>query len=563
MTDNLSRPKLPDLLLARHWLLLLLVFAGVVIAAETRDPLDIELRDAETALHNHEYKRAAAAYRRAANLSGDAEIARKATRVAYTYGFNEDALEAAERWVELDDSSDEALLYVAQLQLRLGSVRKSRRSFARLLERSISSTGEGLLSLVPILSREDADDAYDVMRWLARREGDSAEAQYAVGIMALQAGDHDEALKRAKLAESLDEEWLKPSLLHSRALLQAGRQEEAIEYVARIVGDDPQPDPEARMELAILYMSVGRDDDALSQVNQILLEQPARTDALRLMAIINFRQENLDAARADFQDLLSSGRYTMDALYYLARIADYRGETDRALALYSQIDSGQHAIVSQRRASSIIVRGGDLERALDHLQRFGEQQPSYAVDMLLAQAQLLASERQNERSLDIYNRVVTYRPDSERVVLGRAEVMLRVGQSDAAIAEYRRALKRWPDSPMAMNALGYTLTYYGDDLREAAKLIEKAYELEPDSAAVIDSYGWVLHRQGKSAEALPHLERAWEILQDPEVAAHLVEVLWTLGRHDDALTLLDEAEAMGEDHPMLKDARKFVETERP
>ncbi|MDZ7644757.1 MAG: tetratricopeptide repeat protein [Woeseiaceae bacterium] len=540
--------------------LAMLAFCAVpAFAGNTdRDAADEHLRAAELALQRHEYKRAAVEYRRAAELSGSAETARQATRVAYTYGFDEDALEAAGRWTELDEGSDEALLYLAQLQLRVGDLQKARGSFRKLLERSKEPADERLLALMPILSQEDAGDAFELMRQLARPHANSAAANYAVGVMALQADDHEEAGRRAKRAMELDKEWIKPRLLYARSLLLAGSTEKAIDYAARIVGDDPDPDPEARLELAIMYMSAGRDDDALSQVNQILLEQPARTDALRLMAIINFRQENLDAARADFQDLLSSGQYTMDALYYLARIADYRSEYERALALYTQVNSGQHAVISQRRASGILARDGEIDEALDHLQRFGEQHPNHAVDMVLAQAQLLASNGEYERSLEIYDRVASYRPDSESVVLGRAEVLLRLGRADAAVAAYREAVERWPESAMALNALGYTLTYHDDDYDEAARLIRKALKKEPGSAAIIDSHGWVLFRLGKHEEALAELERAWAMIRDPEIGAHIVEVLWELGRCDEARAMMKEAEELDPDHPTLQDVRERV-----
>jgi len=84
--------------------------------------------------------------------------------------------------------------------------------------------------------------------------------------------------------------------IRPRALLLEGKHDEAIDYTARLIGDDPDPDPEARVELAIMMMSVGRDEDALSQVNQVLLEQPGNMDALRLMALINFRLGHFDAA---------------------------------------------------------------------------------------------------------------------------------------------------------------------------------------------------------------------------------------------------------------------------
>ncbi len=539
---------------------LFLLAAAPLLAEQTpSQQVDAHVSAAELALQQHEYRLAAAEYQKAALLSGDPTTARRATRVAFTYGFNEEALEAAERWVELDRDSEEALLYVAQLQLRLGQLRKAQQSFRGLIERSGERADERLLDIAPVLSREDEADAFKVMRYLAKPYKDSAIAHYAVGLMALQAGDHEVAGERAQRAIDIDKEWIQPQLLFARSLLLAGDTDAAIEYVARIVGDDPDPDPEARQELAILYMSVGRDDDALSQVNQILLEQPARFDALRLMAIINFRQENLDAARADFRDLLASGSYTMDALYYLARIADYRGETERALALYMQVSNGQHAVVSQQRASGILAHEKGIEQAIDHLQKFAEQHPQLAIDMTLAQAQLLASENELEQSLAIYNRVLGYRPDDERVVLGRGEVLLRLGQVDEAITSYRQAVKRWPDSALSLNALGYTLTNHGDDYKEAARLIRKALRLSPNSAAIIDSHGWVLYRLGENEQALSELQRAWLQIKDAEVAAHVVEVLVALKRCDDASSMLEEAATHFPEHPLLEDSRQLAQ----
>ncbi len=561
MIDEFARPETatPTSLLLKGLAMLLVAHAACqpALAKEEPEPADEHLRAAELALQQHEYRKAAIEFHEAAILSGEPAIARRATRVAYTYGFNEIALDSALRWTEVDEENDEALLYVAQLQLRLGQLRKARRNFRQLLERGEEPVEDRLLDLVPILSQEDAGDAYRLMAQLARPYRKSAQANYAVGVLALQADDHEEAAERAQKALAIEPEWIKPKLLYSRALLLAGEEEEAIDYAARIVGDDPDPDPEARLELAILYVSAGRDDDALSQVNQILLEQPSRTDALRLMAIINFRLENLDAARADFEDLLATGQYTMDALYYLARIADYRGDIERALTLYSQVTRGPHTIISQRRASGIIAREVNLEGALDHLQRFGDRHPSFAVDMVLAQAQLLASQHELERSLEIYDRVVSYRPEDENVILGRAEVLLRLDKVDEALAEYRRAVRLWPDSASALNALGYTLTYHSKDYNRAARLIRKALEIEPDSPAIIDSYGWVLYRLGEHEEALAQLERAWDMMRDPEIGLHLVEVLAALGRCDEADAMLGEAVALDADHPLLDEVREL------
>jgi len=533
------------------------------LLADDAEELSEHLLQAELALQNKQYQEAASEYRRAAELSDDPEIAQQATQIAYSYGFNKEALKSAKRWAKLDDESDEALLYVSQLYLRNGEIRNSQRSFEKLLKRGQQPADERLLALIPFLSQEDASLAYELMLKLAKPYQDSAEANYAVAVMALQAGEAETAGERAKKATEIEPDWVKPHLLYARAMLLSGDEDGAIDYTSRLVGDDPDPDPEARLELAIMLLSAGRDDDALSQVNQILLEQPARTDALRLMAIINFRLDYLDAARDDFQDLLETGHYTMDALYYLGRIADRNADLEQALRYYSQVTRGSNAIISQRRAAGIIALNGDEEKALEHLSEFAEINPNHAVDMLQSKAQLLSSLERYPEALEYYDKVVAYRPDSEGAHLGKAELLLRMDRLDDAIELYRKTAKRWPDSAMTLNALGYTLADRTDRYDEAAKLIQKALKMDPESAAIIDSWGWVLYRQGQHDEALFHLERAYERFRDPEVASHIIEVLWALERHDDAETTLANAELLFPDNGLLKSVRERLLSDTP
>ena len=548
----------PRLLSALWVATVLTLFCPIAFADDeaARSEAAAHLLQAELALQGSDFLEAAREYRKAAQASNSVDIARQATRVGYSFGFNDEALLAAKRWLELEEGSDEALLYVAQLQLRLGELRTSRRNFKKLIERGDEDADQRLLSLVQVLSEEDPDDADKVMRWLAKPYKKSAYAQYATAAIAMQAGDTEYAEERALRAIELDPEWTKAKLLYARTMLLSGRQDEAIDYTARLIGDDPDPDPDARMELALMMMTAGRDDDALSQVNQILLEQPSRADALRMMAIINFRLENLDAAWADFQDLLASGRFTMDALYYLARIADVRGEHERAVRLYSQVQSGPNVVVSQRRASALIAyQMEDPQKALQQLEEFGNKNPGHAIDMVLARAQLLASLEEYDEALGYYDKYVMYRPDDESALLGRGELLLRMGRLDDSIEQYRAAADRWPESAMSLNALGYTLADRTDQYREAEKLIRKALELDPDSAAIIDSLGWVLFKQGEYEAALAELRRAYEKLDDHEVAAHIVETLVALDRRDEALEVLADAESRHTDSQLLQDVR--------
>ena len=543
------------------------LIADPAVAADEPKTSDASahILQAEMALQRQDYLEATVEYRKAAELSKSAEVARKATMVGFSYRFDDEALKAAKRWAKLAPDSDEARIYLAQCYFRGGDLRNARKSFRRLIDKGDEPPGRRLLSLVRYLSEEDEPEKADkLVRALAKPYKDSPLAHYAVAVLALEAGDTEHAKQRALRSSELDPENIKPKLLYARAMLVEGDTEGAIEYTARIIGDDPDPDPDARMELAIMYMMSGRDDDALSQVNQVLLEQSGRTDALRLMAIINFRQEFLDAAWDDFEDLLATGQYRMDALYYLGRIADYREDFDQAILLYREVRYGMNAPAAQRRASALLAfERDDIEAAVEVLDEFAESSPPHAVDMLIAKAQLHATSKNYEESLALYDRAVEFRPEKESIALSRAEVLLRMDRLDDALNAYSDAARKWPNSALSLNALGYTLADRTERYAEAEVLIRKALELDPDSPAIIDSMGWVLFKLGRHAEALTELQRAYAGFDDPEVAAHLVEVLVALDRSDEALELLESATEKTPDSPLLDDVRNRLFPDTP
>ena len=105
-----------------------------------------------------------------------------------------------------------------------------------------------------------------------------------------------------------------------------------------------------------------------------------------------------------------------------------------------------------------------------------------------------------------------------------------------------------------LNALGYTLADRTDRYREALQLIDRARVAEPGNAAIIDSYGWVLFRLGKSRQALDHLRHAYALQKDPDIASHLGQVLWALGNRDEARRYFDEARRLDPDNRSLQRA---------
>jgi tetratricopeptide (TPR) repeat protein len=111
---------------------------------------------------------------------------------------------------------------------------------------------------------------------------------------------------------------------------------------------------------------------------------------------------------------------------------------------------------------------------------------------------------------------------------------VQLGRVEDALEDFGHLVAAYPDDPTALNALGYTLTDMTNRHDEAYQLIYRALGMQPENPAILDSMGWVLFRLGRPEEGLPFVERSWELMPDAEIAAHLGEILWALGRKDEA-----------------------------
>src|SRR5258707_9377065 len=107
-----------------------------------------------------------------------------------------------------------------------------------------------------------------------------------------------------------------------------------------------------------------------------------------------------------------------------------------------------------------------------------------------------------------------------------------------------------------MNAPGYASAARTDSLLEGRELIEKALKLATDESFIIDSMGWVLYRMGKLKDSLGYLRRAFAGRPDPEIAAHLGEVLWAMGERVEAERVWGDATRESPDNETLTNTIK-------
>ena len=179
--------------------------------------------------------------------------------------------------------------------------------------------------------------------------------------------------------------------------------------------------------------------------------------------------------------------------------------------------------------------------------------------MLIAEAALLRENGRIQEAFDFLEQQIAENPEQTDLLSESALMEERLNKLDLMENRLRNLIELRPDNPNAYNALGYAYADRNERLPEARQLIEKALALAPDDAAILDSMGWVLFRQGDLPGALSYLERSYGKHEDPEIAAHLGEVLWVIGRQEEARRLLSEAQKKFPSNTVLSDTvrRRF------
>ncbi len=162
-------------------------------------------------------------------------------------------------------------------------------------------------------------------------------------------------------------------------------------------------------------------------------------------------------------------------------------------------------------------------------------------DAYLLEAELYKDDEKADAEHETYVRALAAFPDESAVLYSRALMWERRDDIARAEADFRKILATNPEDVNALNALGYTLADRTKRYQEALELISRALTAQPDSAAIIDSYGWVLYRLGRNKQALVELRRAYTKQKDAEIGAHLAEVLWVMGEKEEARKYFEDA----------------------
>jgi tetratricopeptide (TPR) repeat protein len=476
----------------------------------------------------------AQAYVDLAKRTRDPRIARRATEVALYARMNNAAVDAATIWHETEPGSTRPLEALAGLLITAGRYDDALPNLKKLLAGSANDTANGFTQLTRTLANaQDKGAALKLVQSLAADHPRLAEAHFAVARAAVNGGDERLALEEARKAGQLRPDWEAPVLLEAQ-LLQKVSVDQAASRLTGHLKKHPAA-RETRLAYARLLVAQKRFGDARAEFQKLMAGVPDSSDMAFAVALLSLQLKDYDAAEKYLRSLIESPYRDKDGVrLYLGQIAEERKNLPEALRWYGEVGEGEQYVQAQVRYAQVLARQGKLDEARARLQQAAAKSSQQRVQLILAEAQLLRDANQPNAAFDLVGQALDRVPNNPELLYDYAMLAEKIERVDILEASLRKLIEIRPEHAHAYNALGYSFAERNQRLPEARELIEKALQLAPDDSFIIDSMGWVLYRMGNLKDSLGYLRRAFAGRPDPEIAAHLGEVLWALGERAEA-----------------------------
>ena len=517
----------------------------VVHAKRIAEPFDVsddavfQLLVAEFAGQRGRLDLAVDKYLAAAKSMNSAEVAERAARIAVFARKYDSAIEAAKIWAANSPDSNEPKQILAAMYIRTGNAEAAKHELEQVLNGKADEQGSQLRMIVNLLGREqDKQTALSVMGKLLENRGEHVEANVAYTLLAIRAEKPDVAKIAITRVTNLGALDANLAVAYIALLQKHNRTSEAITWLKDRV--QATSDEGLRLVYARLLADAGRYDAAREQFLILAKAAPTNSDVVYALGLLNLQAERISEAEVQFEQLVKLDVREDDARFYLGQISESRGDFTSAITSYRAVDSGQNYFMAQVRVALLLAGEKDIAGARAQLKSIRPGNPEQEKQLLNTEAEILAQNKQYTEAMAIYDAALLNGYDME-LLYTRAMLAEQMGRIDLLERDLRKIIEREPQNSQALNALGYTLADRTERFEEALGLVEKAIAISPDDFYILDSMGWVMYRLGRFEEAIGFLEKARAIRDDPEVAAHLGEVLWVMGNKDAARELLQNA----------------------
>lgn len=514
-----------------------------------------ELLLAEMAGQQNRADIALTTYARQAFSTNDPAVLARATQISQFVNAQPLSLELSERWLSTEPNSSEAAYAVVSNALRNQRFDQAISTLQRLLKNEPDADFESLFIASIPNSAEGRHALLDALDTLTPSEQHTPDILFARALILERDGQFNSAIKFASEAIKLRPSSVPAHLLKTRLFTELKQDKAAIDYLGTAVKSLPNS-RSLRINYARLLIRTKNTKAAEAQFDELIKQNSKDSDVLLTRALLALESKDFKTAEPHLQSLLTLGAHSNEAHYYLGVLARQQNQWDKALQEFAAVEPSNFFLSAQLESVEILRQQGKVSEARSALNSARVRLPDAAPQLYALEADMLIKNQQAPEALKLLNHALTKHPHDEMLVYSRSMAAEKLDDLVLFERDMRTLLSINPDNPTVLNALGYTLANRTNRFDEAEVLVAKALALRPTEPAIMDSMGWVHFKKGQLNEAYALLKKAYELFPDDEVAAHLGEVLWAMGRKDEAIAIWDAAQAKTPDSQHVLETRK-------
>lgn len=527
----------------------------------SRDAL-YSLLVAELAGQRNRFDIALANYVQQAKTTQDPGVAERAFRIAEYLSADQAALDSSLIWARQARDNLDAQRAAAVQLARVGRYEESLVFMEEVLRRQGDSHFDFLALSA---ARTDSATRAGLLQSFERLLGKYPNNQQLVfgkAILLQQDGNLEQALTLLE-AQDKNARPVPSVLLHARLLQELDRNNDALNLLKDSL--TRKDDKRLRLAYARLLIEQDRLQDAILEFTTLLQQNPNDDDLRFSLALVCLEAQAWKEAIVYLDELIQRGTHTNAAYFNLGRAHQALGNTTNALQAYDQVAPGSNEYLAAKSLQTRLLLEKAREReATTLLSRARQNQPDYAVQLYLLEIEAYSDQNRLSPAWQLVQQALREFPEDLNLVYTRAMLAEKRDDLTTLESDLRFILEREPENAMALNALGYTLADRTPRVDEALELIERAYRLNPDDPAILDSMGWVRYRRGDAKGAERWLSRAYQQFQDAEIAAHLGEVLWMQGKRPEARAVWAQAVSQDPENSILRETiKRLTGSENP
>ena len=516
------------------------------------------LLTAELAGQRGQYDIALEGYMEAAKRVHDPRFAERAAMIAMYMKDSNKTNEAVALWVRQDPKNQAARKIAALSALRAGNKKAATEHLNMLLNIDPAGFENAVLELAGVLQKDGKiNTLYDALDTLSVQHPDQAVIFYMQSLLAMQKKEIYLAESKIQQALKVRPGWDKALMFQAQIAVFSGDLNKAKTLLKEASLKYPDNNKISKILAQVLIKA--EDYDAAAEVYQdIISADPKDIESQFALGLVYLQVDKDEQAEDVFKKLLEQPEWKYQASFYLGKIEEKHDHSKKALVWFDKVTDGPFVFDASISAISLLAKDKQFDEANSRLSLLQSKFPKQKLRLLLVQAELYSQQKQYEKAFNLLTEALVDFPDQKELLYTRALMAERVNKPDIAEADLKKILAMDPDNVEALNALGYTLLNKPDRYVDAEKYLQHALSLEPDAAVIIDSYGWLQFKLGNNEKALDYLQQAYEKQPENEIAAHLAEVLWVLGRKDEARKLFNKAIKDAPDDEYLMDFQRRI-----